>query len=238
MDIPYTKLKTQLLPDKREIILSVPQKCPICHCKIFPKILSANKRYSDSENCNYCVAFFQCPSCNKVYSASAKIEFEASSLFTSTCYFFPSSDASFTPFAPEIPELPQALKQDAFKKFQSVYNDACAADSYGLHEVAGIGYRKCIEFLIKDFLLLTSPENEKEICDPKKTLMSLINKLITDPGLQEIAAKTTWLANDETHYTRLHTDKDLNDVRDFFFIVLEEVSRNMKILELKKINKG
>lgn len=227
------------LPNNIELESNIITECPICHYHISPVHLDSKSiNFEDEEQKIY--SCFACPHCKNLFSTLTPItEAFPTSFGTIRCIArFDSRTSSLTPFKPSIPELPKNLKQDAFSKFQAVYKDTCAADSYGLFEVAGMGYRKCIEFLIKDFLLLTHPEKQEEICNPKTSLMSLINKLITDPELQEMAQKTTWLANDETHYTRIHTDTDLNYVRDFFFIVLDEVNRNLKIIDLKKIKKS
>ena len=40
-------------------------------------------------------------------------------------------------------------------------------------------------------------------------------KLIDNPKIQALAKASTWLGNDETHYVRKHTDRDIEDLERF-----------------------
>ena len=47
-------------------------------------------------------------------------------------------------------------------------------------------------------------------------LGKVIEKYLTDfSKLQKLAKAATWLGNDETHYVRKHTDKDIRDMIAF-----------------------
>ena len=48
------------------------------------------------------------------------------------------------------------------------------------------------------------------------TLMNVINTYLQDlEEIKNLAKSVAWLGNDETHYVRKHTDKDLEDLKEF-----------------------
>ncbi|HEX3036479.1 MAG TPA: hypothetical protein VHT73_15385, partial [Thermodesulfobacteriota bacterium] len=44
-------------------------------------------------------------------------------------------------------------------------------------------------------------------------LGTFISNYITNPNIQEVAKRAAWLGNDETHYLRIWTDKDVHDLK-------------------------
>lgn len=102
---------------------------------------------------------------------------------------------------------------DFSPNFVEIYNEAYDAECQGLTNICGMGYRKALEFLVKDFLTHKSPEEKDEIV--KAPLATLINNRIENDKLKALASRTTWLGNDETHYYRLHENRDLQDMKKF-----------------------
>ena len=101
-----------------------------------------------------------------------------------------------------------------FPEFHIIYSQAIQAESYGLDQIAGVGYRKALEFLIKQYCIHTFPEKEENI--KKETLNNTImNRLDTFPKLQKLAQAATWIGNDETHFVRKHEDKDITSMKKF-----------------------
>jgi hypothetical protein len=78
-------------------------------------------------------------------------------------------------------------------------------------QLVGIGLRKALEFLMKDFLIEQHPKEADAI---KTTLLGgCIEKWVTDPNIKECAKRAAWLGNDETHYTRKWGDRDIEDLK-------------------------
>ena len=96
--------------------------------------------------------------------------------------------------------------------FCTIFNEAAEAESGKLTLVAGPGYRKALEFLIKDFLISEYPAESGEI--KKKWLGDLIRDKIKDTNIKGCAERATWLGNDETHYLRKWDDKDIEDLKN------------------------
>ncbi|CAM4463867.1 DUF4145 domain-containing protein [Paenibacillus xylanexedens] len=99
---------------------------------------------------------------------------------------------------------------DLSPNFIKIYNQAAAAELGELTEICGAGYRKSLEFLIKDYLIHLEPQKEVEI---QSKLLGHCISGITDHDIKTCAQRATWLGNDETHYIRKWEDKDLNDLK-------------------------
>lgn len=96
--------------------------------------------------------------------------------------------------------------------FVEIHSQAQEAEGLGLTTLVGIGYRKAIEFLIKDYLITTFPDKKEAILKAK--LGQCISNYVSDPKVKMCAERATWLGNDETHYVRTWLDKDLQDLKD------------------------
>ena len=92
-------------------------------------------------------------------------------------------------------------------------------------ELVGIGYRKSLEILIKDWLIHEHPGEEEKI----KTLniSQCIRDYVDDENLKECAKRAVWLANDETHYIRKWANKDLSDLKELLTITLYWLSAHL-----------
>ena len=106
-------------------------------------------------------------------------------------------------------------------QFVTVYTQARAAESYRLDEIAGMGYRKALEFLVKDYAIKRSPESEFGI--RKAFLGSVISNHIDDPNVRQVAERATWLGNDESHYDRRWIGKDIGDLKTLIQLTVNAV---------------
>jgi hypothetical protein len=114
------------------------------------------------------------------------------------------------PLASKKHEFPKEIG-DVSPKFIEIYNQAAAAEQYGLEEIAGPGYGKALEFLVKDYLSHKDPEATADI--RKEFLATAIANRVDDPRLKRAARGAAWLRNDETHYERRWVGKDLADLK-------------------------
>jgi hypothetical protein len=108
------------------------------------------------------------------------------------------------------------------ENFISIYNEANKAEQYQLLNICGPGYRKALEFLIKDYLIYKG--NNEEIIK-KKFLGNCIKEDIDDIRIKEIAERATWIGNDEVHYNRKWLDKDVNDLK----ILIEMITSHIQV---------
>ncbi len=172
----------------------IPKKCPICHHAIAPKY-SSGVVVDDYKKIDLA---FQCTNCQNMFIGKYK-------KYTGSQY----SLYKVWPIVPESVHFENEIKEVS-PMFVETYNQAIYAESNSLHQLTGIGLRKSLEFLIKDFLI--SQGNEEDTIK-NSTLSQCINNFIDDNNLVEISKRATWLGNDETHYVRKWENKDINDLK-------------------------
>ena len=98
-------------------------------------------------------------------------------------------------------------------KFVEIYAEAHRAEESNLKEICGMGYRKALEFLIKDYAI--SLHTDKEEMIKSAPLAQCIDNFIDSNRIKTLAKASAWLGNDETHYVRKHEDYDLNHLKSF-----------------------
>lgn len=186
--------------------------CPICHHHITTNsitefMLVKNHTHELAYQCNN-------PKCKHLFI----IEFDAlNNRFTEI----------LGPKKTKPIEFEDAIK-NLSENFVKIYNQASEAESTGLDEISGIGYRKALEFLIKDYCIHKEPNKETEI--KSNFLGKVLNEyLVEAPKLQSAAKKATWLGNDETHYVRKWEDKDISDLKKLIHIAVLHIEYEIEL---------
>ena len=134
---------------------------------------------------------------------------------------------------------PMAVKEVSFGEellalspaFAKIYNQAAAAEAHQLDEIAGAGYRKALEFLVKDFAIKQAQDKAEEI--KAASLKNVIDGYITDANAQQMATFAAWLGNDEVHYLRKWTSQDIDDLKSLIHLVKNDVE-NVLLMEKYK----
>ena len=90
-----------------------------------------------------------------------------------------------------------------------------------------MGYRKALEFLIKDYCIYRHNNDEQKI--KSMFLSQVIEKYVDSDKIKNLSKVSAWLGNDETHYVKKFDDKDINDLKKFinatvYFISYDLVS--------------
>lgn len=124
-----------------------------------------------------------------------------------------ASMVNYTYRPPIKVKLPENIEKVS-PGFVEIYSQATVAESEALNQIAGVGYRKAAEFLIKDYAISKNKDDEGKI----KSIM--LGQVIADylndfPKIQALAKSVAWIGNDETHYVRRHDDKDIQDLKKF-----------------------
>lgn len=190
-----------------------PDHCPACHHRVIPKPVAAivgGKIY----NANVEIAYV-CPNskCGEMFIAY--FSNPASSLHD------PNSGACRLMAVRPVRSMPLEFDQfirDTSPAFCEIYNEAHAAEQYGLTQVCGVGYRKALEFLIKDYLIKGRPNDTEAL--KRAQLGACIENYVSDPNTKAVAKRAVWLGNDETHYERRWVNKDLSDLHVMIRLVL------------------
>lgn len=140
--------------------------------------------------------------------------------------------------------------RDVSKSFCNIYDQASVAEAKALSEICGLGYRKALEFLIKDYLKLTvgdgvvapsdTQETPQEANKTKEVAWKTSNKVTNDEiektslgnciknwikssQIKRAAERATWLGNDEAHYVRVWQDQDVSDLKMLIELVLHGI---------------
>lgn len=184
--------------------------CPVCKHAISPIYVETILNAEGSATVfNYCCA------CQSAFITNYKVQKNGKSTGQSDYYDGDMLESLPNRFKPEEFDENVALLSPQFVK---IYNQALAAETQGLDEIAGIGYRKALEFLVKDFAIHKSPDNIDDIKEIR--LAKCIGKYIDDPRIATLAEKSAWIGNDETHYVRKQEDRDVSDMKKFIKAML------------------
>lgn len=174
-----------------------PDQCPLCHRSMHAKPIYLVRVPGSRLQCVY-----KCPSqeCGRLFIAT----------YGSTGGGVTHPYLSSAPLVPKEVDFPESIVEVS-PTFVEIYNQAMYAESQELNQLVGIGMRKALEFLVKDFAAAENPDQAQSI--RSKPLGPCINEHLTDPNIRECAKRAVWLGNDETHYVRKWSDRDISDLK-------------------------
>lgn len=180
---------------------NTPDQCPRCHRAIHPKFLHAAKL----QDRQLLQAVFRCThqSCQELFIAT----YQPTGVHSGRPNHRLVGLAPIMARAETFPETVSAISPT----FVDVYNQAIAAEASQLDQLVGIGLRKALEFLIKDYAC--SENSDKVVQIKSAQLAACINEYVTDANIKECARRAAWLGNDETHYVRKWDQKDVGDLK-------------------------
>lgn len=116
---------------------------------------------------------------------------------------------------------------------KQIYVQALKAEHEQLDHIAGIGYRKALEFFVKDFSILTNQDDENKII--KMPLKQVIEKYINDDDLKTFSLASAYIGNDEGHYFRNNPDKDFKDLKKYLHGVIHYIELKLSFLDAQKL---
>lgn len=174
-----------------------PDKCPRCH-----RSIDVSPRHGSQVRREFAQILFRCSAieCDEVFIAT---------------YWFESRASEFQLRRVDPKTSVQAKFPDTVKAispaFVQIFDQAIAAEAQGLDQLVGIGLRKSLEFLIKDFAISLHPDSSEKI--RALMLSPCITEYISDANIKECAKRAAWLGNDEAHYTRKWDERDIEDLK-------------------------
>jgi hypothetical protein len=174
-----------------------PDLCPFCHKSITPDPIFGYKFENNFE------VLMSCPDkdCKKAFIGYYHID-----RGTAHAHYEGHTSKGMLHeknFSDKINEISSA--------FVIIYNQANNAEQLGLTEICGVGYRKALEFLIKQYCIFNNQIDQEKI--EKALLGDVIKKYVSDPNIKSVAKRAVWLGNDETHYIRKWEGKNLVDLK-------------------------
>ena len=202
-------------------VTRVPDECPCCHHGIeaipilavwFPEI-----QHDRIE------AVYRCPRarCNHLF-----IAYYVSTSKDNTKLF---NFDGVTPYKCRLRVFDKRIL-DVSPEFVRIWNEAARAESEKLMTLCGVGYRKALEFLIKDYLIANDQSKRQPVTI--SPLGRCISEHVTDQRVKECAKRAAWLGNDETHYYRKWEDKDVHDLKELIELTLHWILAELRTREI------
>jgi len=199
--------------------LRFPNECPVCHYKMDLRN-PVHSHCTESQSPRKVQLVFKCENidCDTLFIAhyDSIIQGKRERFYL----------ARMTPSSPEPREIPEAARAVSERAI-NILSQADSALSEGLDEIAGPGYRKALEILIKDYVIgykLQNPIDEDRDVVRQMRLAGVINTYFEENSdIRDMAERAVWLGNDETHYVRKWEDRDIYDVRILIDLILNEI---------------
>lgn len=193
----------------------LPNECPYCHFTIAPAIRSAHFIGEILSQILDLVCKCTNTNCERTfvveYSSYHAGQYE---------YFY----LGILRHKPSTPAIFTDLVEKLSPGFVEIFNQAKNAEESKLDKIAGMGYRKALEFLIKDYLIMKDSGKADSV---KKSMLGTCIQGIDNTRIKDLAERATWLGNDETHYTRHWVDKDLNDLKALIRLVVHHIDGDL-----------
>jgi hypothetical protein len=216
---------------------TVPDTCPVCHRGIAVKetaqaFIAGVTR--DSEWTGSLEILYRCPrqECGRAFLAIYRQTIQN---MDDRNWFFLEHLAPSESFPPEVEEPIRKVSPS----FVNIYGQALEAERLRLDQVCGGGFRRAVEFLIKDYLIQKQPNDAESI---KKAFLGVcIENYVTDVNVKKCAQRATWLGNDETHYQRKYDQHDIENLKELIRLTMywmgSEILTEKYNAELKKKSK-
>jgi hypothetical protein len=205
--------------------ISHPNICPHCHVVNNPAHIWSSISV-DTDSIPVYISSWQCANneCNKLFIAIHK---------KNGSQFIFSRFLNGLPKGPDWPVPIAKLKsgnqvdgeEEIKSRFIKTYLQSLEAENYGLDELAGMGYRKAIEYLVKDWAIQNKPDDKVVI---EGLWLGEVIKKYYDGDLKEILERATWLGNDQAHYNKLFEEYDLEILKELIDLIMVELDRQFK----------
>lgn len=202
-----------------------PNICPLCNTGTDARVLSSFYIQHEDLSCYIFVLFF-CPICESCFMGTYKCSYPdgVNDAQLLQLHLVPSSKKT-SYFSERISSLSP--------KFVEIYHQAEKAEQLGLSEICGMGYRKSLEFLVKDFAISISPESAEVI--KVKLLSPCIDDHIDNKRLKALAKASAWIGNDETHYIRKHENYTTNDLKSFITAMVTFIDSELAFIDAERL---
>lgn len=210
---------------KMKLFFEEPRTCSLCHHAMRPDIKDGYLvwEHKDGEYTAYVPCF--CTSCRDLFFVKYVGRRDRGNFLN------PHETMPF-PVNFKAAAFPESVSRIS-PTFVETYNQSLSAESQGLNEICGMGYRRALEFLVKDYLISRTPDQTEAI---KKELLGKTLNRIDDHRIKTLAERSAWIGNDETHYVRKHEDLDYNDMKRFINAMVRYIDSELTFEEALSIS--
>lgn len=218
--------------DKRNAIFEGITECPMCHHALNPELLDAFYVAHDGFAGAYYTLhiLYFCVRCRRTFLA--EYEGNHDNYIVDIDLSFPRL-LSVSPVAPSLDMFPEDVKLLS-PTFVEIYAQASTAEAEQLLEICGSGYRRALEFLVKDYLIHKHPDDAEKI---KAELLGASISRIDDHRIKTLASRSAWIGNDEVHYSKKRDDLGLDDMKRFIKAMLSYIEAELAFEEAEGISR-
>ena len=208
--------------------ISLDDTCKICRKVTSPIKIDDQTNEIDFNHYRLCVTRY-CLQCNHYFIDEFDVTREGG-IYSETSY-----DLTPLKVKPELPsDIPISDDIELVSPIgKQIYVQALKAEQEQLDHIAGIGYRKALEFFVKDFVIINNPDDKEKVA--KMLLKPVIDTYIDDNNLKTFATASNYIGNDETHYTRKHSDKDLESLKKYLHGFLHYMDLKLSFLDAQEL---
>ena len=187
-----------------------PAVCPHCSISCDPTVINHTFLQVNKNNnpIIYILLILECTACHKQIVAMYSIQNQHSTFLG----MYPQNVTTFH----------DEQLQDLSPRFVKMYNQALAAKDAELFDLAAIGYRAAMEFLIKDYAVKESNEDPKNL--KGKSLSKVIIEYLKDVPMVKTADMVRFLGNDAAHYDLQNPELDFKAIDKYMHIFVEQMS--------------
>lgn len=199
-----------------------PNICPYCHVASEP----TNFSYSHDPKANTFLSIWRCnfAECKRIYAVSHKYA-QGESPIDRYLNGLPKGPIWPKPISDLKDGKTIGTETPADSNFIKTYLQSLEAEAHGYDEIAGMGYRKAIEYLVKDWAIQTNPEAKDKILT--LWLSGIISEFYSG-DLKDILDRATWLGNDQSHYNKLFDEYNINHLKELIDLIMVELDREFK----------
>lgn len=208
--------------DINELELTRPDTCPFCHHGINPEIFFGYE-FDNFTKWNIRVVY----SCPRKNCLELFIGVYSKNIFDDIYRRGTPVFRGCTPYKFKEEEFDEVIREIS-PNFVTIYNQAKQAEERNLDQICGLGYRKALEFLIKDYLISRFQEEADKI-KRNHRFDSVIEQYVTDDKVKFLAKRASWLGNDHAHYTKRWEDKDIRDLKRLIMTSLYWISAEKEL---------
>lgn len=203
--------KIKLKNSSLDFEFEVENCCP--HCGVYNDPVKINdlQNFSDKDSLVIFALIFKSSCCQKIFSSF--YTFDINSRKTKHIFTYPSIK----------PHVFDKSLQEVSPNFIKIFNQSKAAEDIGNLELACIGYRTSIEFLLKDFLIRVRKEDENKIS--KMTLFDVIS-LFEEKEISVSADVVRVFGNDKTHYIAKY-DFEISQVKTYLKFLIDAIVKEI-----------
>ena len=207
----------------------VPHTCPHCRKEVGMNLVGIIEGAIEN-GVELTLLVFQCPSCRELtvgrYYSGANV-FTPAHTISGKPFLYPQPEFQGTIFSEEI--------YDKFLRFTLVYNQSEKAEHYDCKDIAGAGYRKAAEILVRDFACLIYPEKKESILNTSNAKNVVFNFLKEYTLMCQLAEASFELGNDEAHYKKTYQDNGLKDLKEFIKATVAQIEAILHLRELNRV---